>query len=327
MAWEEIYGQDLAKRIWRSHLAAHRVCSAYLLDGPEGVGKRLLAREMAKALNCLAHDTQPCDACSSCAQITKQLHPDVHWLHPEGTAGLIKIDAVRRVLGRIALRPFSGRYQVVVVDGAERLTEEAANSLLKSLEEPPVHARFLLLTSQRAGCLPTIVSRCQVIRCQHLTTDAVETILRSAQRCDPARVGVIAHLADGSAARALELLDRWPAYERLLEQLGSDDWSSWLELELPATRDAVQQLLDGMTAWLRDVAVVSVGPPAWIAHRTAEEPLRRVAERVDLHRCLETAFELMTLRDSLDQFVSPRLVAAVAREAWLDLRLGSDPRG
>jgi DNA polymerase-3 subunit delta' len=125
---------------------------------------------MAKALNCLAPSAQdrPCDACIPCRHIARHIHPDVHWLSPGGSSDQVKIDAVRQVLGRIALRPFSGRYQAVLLDGAHRLTEEAANSLLKSLEEPPAHTRFVLTTSQLSRCLPTITSRCQLVRFHRL---------------------------------------------------------------------------------------------------------------------------------------------------------------
>lgn len=303
MAWTDIHGHALAKRIWQAHLAADTVSNAYLLAGPEGIGKRLLAREMAKALNCPGVADRPCDRCATCAQITKQIHPDVHWLGPEGIAGSIKLEAVRQVLGRIALRPFSVRYQVVIIDGAERMTEEAANSLLKSLEEPPAHTRFLLLSAQRSRCLPTIVSRCQLIRCQRLSPEAVETILISRTGCDAATASAIARLAGGSAAHAVALVGRWPAYQRLLDRLNAQHQSTvWLETPLPDTRDEVQHLLDGMTLWLRDVTVDSEG-----------------AVRVDRDRCVETAVELVRLRESLEQFVSPRLVAALAREHWLAL--------
>lgn len=319
MGWDDIKGQELAKRVLLEHLAAGTVANAYLLAGPDGVGKRLLAHEMAKALNCTGEGPRPCGVCPSCGQIARQTHPDVHWVQPEGAAGLIRIDEIRRVLGRVALRPFSGRYQVVIIDPAERITEEAANSLLKTLEEPSAHTCFLLLTPQLSRCLPTIVSRCQAIRCRRLSPEMVQTILRKAGACAEDDAPTIAHLAGGSAARAMELAGRWTAHQALLRRFSDDRPAAWLEGPLPETRDETQQLLEGMLAWLRDVAVAATADLAWVAQRDAGAALMRQASRIDPARCVETALELVGLTESLERFVSPRLVATLAREHWLAL--------
>ena len=142
MAWNDILGHDVVKQIWQAHLEAGTVPGAYLLAGPDGIGKRRLALEMAKALNCLAQAGRPCDQCAPCMQIARQTHPDVHTIVPGGASDQIKIEEIRHLIGRVALRPFSGRMQVALIDGAQRLTEEAANSLLKALEEPSSQTRL-----------------------------------------------------------------------------------------------------------------------------------------------------------------------------------------
>jgi len=261
MAWTDIIGQDHAVSLLRSHAASGQVASAYLLTGPEGAGKRRLALEMAKALNCAKGSDSPCDACPACAQIAKGTHPDLHVLSPSGAAEQIRIEPARQMLERIALRPFNARYQIVIIDGAERLTEEAANCLLKALEEPPAHTRFLLLTTRMSDCLPTIISRCQLIRFRPLPRE--ET----------------AKYADRFAAPA----------------------AAWLELPLPETRDDVGQLIEEMVQWLRAQAVRDAGAGA------------------DTEPAIAAVFELLSLRESLDQFANPKLVASLAREHWLSL--------
>ena len=319
MAWDDILEQDLAKRIFQTHLATGRVASAYLLTGPEGVGKRRVAWEMAKALNCTAERGRPCDACPLCAQIIRGAHPDVHAVSPEGASEQVKIEQIRQVISRIGLRPYSGAFQVVILEAAERLTEEAANSLLKALEEPPAHTRFLLTTSRLAHCLPTIVSRCQRIRCQPLPVGAIRQILIDSHACDPQTADAVAPLAGGSASAAMDLAKRWTAYHAILTRLASCESSVWIEQPLPETRQELVHLLDGMMGWLRDLAVTATAQSAPVAHATHEEALRRQASRIDADRCLETAFELVSLRESMEQFVSPRLIAALAREKWLSL--------
>ena len=177
MAWSDILGQETAVRLLRRHLASGRVHSAYLFAGPSGVGKRRISVELALALNCASGTGEACGACPACRQISRGAHPDVHLVVPGGAGDQIHIEPMRHLLGRIALRPFSGRFQVAILDGAERLNEAAANSLLKSLEEPPAHARFVLLTPRLSQCLPTIVSRCHIVHCSPLPASTVRQLL------------------------------------------------------------------------------------------------------------------------------------------------------
>ena len=318
MSWDKILGQAFATRVLQAHLADERVAHAYLLAGPDGTGKRLVALEMAKALNCTAPGSHPCDVCPTCVQIGRGTHPDVHVLSPVGSSDAIRIEAVRQLLGRIALRPFNAAFQAAIIDGAERLTEEAANSLLKALEEPPAHTRFLLTTSNPSDCLPTIVSRCQLVRCQPLPPETIARILIEQHACASDAARTIAALAAGSASQALALAGRWKVREEVVARLASPRPSVWLEQPLPETRQDVADLLEEMIAWLRDLAIAATEAQG-VVHAAHAETLRHQAQAIDLDRCLEAALELVSLRESLGQFVSPRMVASLARETWLSL--------
>ena len=319
MAWDEIFGHEFAKRVLQAHLASGEIPSAYLLAGPDGVGKRRLALEFAKATNCASDGVRPCETCAPCTQINRRTHPDVHAIIPSGASDRIRIEDVRRLIGRVNLRPFSARMQVAILDGAERLTEEAANSLLKVLEEPPAHARFVLTTAHVSRCLPTVRSRCHLIRCQPLPREVVQRILSDTQRCDPQVAEAIARLSWGSASHAIDLAGRWAAYQQGLTRLSSDAPSAWLAHPLPETREELVRMLDGMMAWLRDLVVAAAANPKWVAHAMHAKTLTRQAQCLDLDRGLAVAFELVELRESIEQFVSVRLVGALAREKWLSL--------
>ena len=319
MAWADILGQDVAARLLQTHLASGRVANAYLLVGPDGVGKRRLAREMAKALNCVSTDSRPCDQCRSCGQIERGTHPDVHLLVPGGASSQVKIDHVRTLLSRIALRPFSGTYQVAILDGAEHLTEEAANSLLKALEEPPACTRFLLLTAQVADCLPTVISRCQLIRCHPLPPEVVQRLLIEQQACELRMAPVIAARAGGSVSRALEFAKRWEMHARLIERFARGGIAAWVEQPLPESRQDVLVLLESMMDWLRDLVVMATTHSASTRHSDHQATLQRQARAMDVDRCIEVAYTLVALHESIEQFVSPRLVASLAREKWLGL--------
>ena len=318
MAWDSVLGHEVPKRMLQAHLAAGRVPGAYLLAGPEGIGKRALALEMAKALNCTGTEARPCDRCLTCLQMTKGVHPDLHVISPSGASDQIKIDDVRHLIGRLALRPFSATVQVAILDGADRLTEEAANSLLKILEEPAARARFLLITAQPARCLPTVLSRCRLIRCAPLPREVVQCLLIERHGCEPGLAARVARLGRGSVSVALALVERWSAYQASLARFAQEP-RAWASSPLPETRQEVAELLDGMMAWLRDLAVTAAADPSQVAHEAHTDALRRQARGVDVDRCVEAAFQMLELRQSLEQFVSPRLVANLARERWLSL--------
>lgn len=318
MAWADVRGHELTKRVLQAQLGAGRVPNAYLFAGPEGIGKRRLALEMAKAMNCLAEGARPCDACTTCKQFARESHPDLHVVVPSGASEQIKIDDVRQVIGRVQLRPFNARLQVAVIDGADRLTDEAANSLLKVLEEPPAGARFLLTTSRPAFCLPTITSRCQVLRCMPLGPSDVQRLLVE-QGVEQAMAASVAPLAAGSVKTAQELIERWEDRQRIASRLAGPALAGWFEQPLPDTRQDVAELLEEMTAWLRDVAVVGVAGPSHAAHQEHTGALAQQSRTLDIERCVQTAMELVDLRESLQRYANPRLVAALAREKWLSL--------
>jgi len=321
MAWTDIQGQPLAVRILATHCRRGRVAPAYLFAGPDGVGKRLVARELAKALNCqraLAGEPEhaPCDACDACRRIVRGQHPDVHQLAPEGDSASIRIDAVRALLGRVGLRPFMANIQVAILDCADRLTDEAGNSLLKTLEEPPTWTRFVLLTSQPSRCLPTICSRCQPIRFQRLPLDVLEALL-TRQGLDAAAVSSISRVAQGSLSRAAELAQARDDHAATVEQLSGDDAQLWAQWTGPTDRDALGRWLRGSIGWLRDVMVAAAGEDDAIERATAAEAIRRQARRAGPRACARTAMRLVALQESLEQMANPRLVAALLREEWL----------
>ncbi|MBI4354614.1 MAG: hypothetical protein HY595_05190 [Candidatus Omnitrophica bacterium] len=287
MAWNAILGQPTAVRLLQSDLIRNRLASAYLLVGPEGVGKRMSAVEFVKAVQCDELLEGPCDQCPNCRRVIRGVHPDVHVLIPQGTSATISIDDVRWILQRVALRPFSGPRSMVIVDGAHRLTEEAANSLLKVLEEPPGQATFLLITSQPAHCLPTILSRCRIVRFQPLSRE----VLKAEQVDRP----IYAYLASGEA-------------------------NSWMTWSVPKERETLSRWLDASIEWLRDVAVASVAQPSLVRHLEERPAIGRQAQTLSRERCIETAFRLMELKRSFEeQMVSPRLIGTLLRESWLSL--------
>ena len=179
-----------------------RLPPAYLFVGPAGMGKRATAFALAKALNCLAQAGNACDRCAVCLRIGRRLHPDVHLVEPQGQ--VIKIDQIRQLQEVLTLRAYEGRVKVAILDDAGKLTIEAANALLKILEEPPLRTLFVLLC-QHLGSLPaTVVSRAQILRFGLLAHDQVVALLQRHERT-PEEAERAASLSGGRPGTALTL--------------------------------------------------------------------------------------------------------------------------
>ncbi len=220
MSWEAIYGHDEIVERFRRALTRRRLASTFLFVGPAGVGKMKFARELAKALLCERHDEAEltaCDQCPACRQVAAGSHPDLFVVAKPDDKSVIPIDLLigdvehRRREGLchdIALKAFRGGRRIAIIDDADFLNQEGANCLLKTLEEPPPNSVIILISASEQKQLPTIRSRCQVIRFRPLSEQAVAEILVSRDDvAGPQETRRIAERSGGSVARAFELAD------------------------------------------------------------------------------------------------------------------------
>jgi len=220
MTWQGIRGQDAVVERFRTALAHHRLASTFLFVGPEGCGKRQLALKLAQAFLCEQNpeeDLNPCGHCAACKQCLAGSHPDIDIIgKPEDKSSipleLLIGDKEHRMREglcfRISLKPYSGRRKIAVIDDADYLFHEGANCLLKTLEEPPPKSILILIGTSEQRQLPTIRSRCQVVRFQPLTPEDIAAILLEQQLTDdPAAAEQAAAIAEGSVAAAVRMLD------------------------------------------------------------------------------------------------------------------------
>ena len=164
MSFSDVKGQDQAVKFLKTAMRNGKLSHAYIFAGPQGGGRSLLARNFAKAVNCEDKESAPCDLCLACKKIDKDIHPDVKWIRKDEKSRQIKIREIRKLEREIILKPYEGKYKVFIIEEAELMNIEAANSFLKTLEEPPQNS-LLILIAERPKDLPsTIASRCQVIR-------------------------------------------------------------------------------------------------------------------------------------------------------------------
>ena len=215
MPWQEIRGQDAIADRFRRAISRGRLASTFLFVGPAGIGKRTFALKLAQGLLCQRvpeQQLQPCRECSSCRQVLAGSHPDVTVIEKPADKSSIPIelligDADHRMRAGlcydIALKPYSGRRKVAIIDDADYLNKEGANCLLKTLEEPPPKSVLILIGTSEQRQLPTIRSRCQVVRFSPLAKQDVAELLMKHGLCDDAALAQqAAARGEGSVARA-----------------------------------------------------------------------------------------------------------------------------
>jgi DNA polymerase III subunit delta' len=267
MAFEQIRGQDHALSILRQALAHGRLAHAYLFVGPDGVGKRLTALNLAKAMNCLAppEAAESCEQCLSCLKINSSNHADVLPVEPDGD--FIKIDQVRELQRQLRFRPMEGGRRACIIDSADRLNEAAANALLKTLEEPPAETHLFLITARPHYLLPTILSRCQWVKFKPLSRTHIAGILRRVSSLSEEQAFFYASLSGGSAGQAISLGDRLDFQKRLewLKAFGDLLQNSPLEIfeiceKFAKAEEDPQDLLELWKLWVRDLLVYKVAP-------------------------------------------------------------------
>ena len=205
MSFRDIYGHEKKIEIIQKTLAKKRIGHAYLFSGISAVGKRTLALEFIKALNCEKVDSlyNSCSECVSCRKIQRESHPDIFLLKADGQ--FIRIDAIREIQKRIKCKPLEARMRAFIIDDADKMNDQAANALLKMLEEPSP-SNILILVTARPYALPsTILSRCQHMRFNPLSSEIVAKFLIQQMGMDKQRALLLAALSGGSIGNAMEL--------------------------------------------------------------------------------------------------------------------------
>lgn len=320
--WQTV-GHDTAVLALSRAIEQGRMHHALLLIGPPRVGKMALAMDMARALSCVG-DEPPCDECSQCARITASLHPDVRVIglgeDERGRARtLISIEQVREVQKEASLKPYEGAFRVFIIDGVDRLSDEAANSLLKTLEEPPDQVVLALLASDASAVLTTIRSRCRRLDLRPVSVDTIEDHLVRALGVESELAQEVARLSNGRIGWAIQAARQPELLERLADRLDVIERTVMSGLE-PRFEYAAQlagrfaqsraDVLDELGLWLgwwRDVMIVCEGRPELVWHTSRRPMLESVASGLDAAQSAVTVKAVERVVSLLERNVNPRL--------------------
>lgn len=312
-----VYGHDWAVEHLIKGMANGRVRHAYLIAGIASIGKNTLAHAFAMALNCTADDpaARPCGICRSCRLVISGNHPDLLYSETDPNTGALKIEAIRGVTQRIALKPYETRYRVAILQDFDHAQPRAQDALLKTLEEPPPHAILILLVNSLESILPTITSRAQTIHLRPVSAQAVQEILVTRYEVDPDHALLLARLSGGrigwaiQAAQYPEMLDqRAQALDMLEDCLGMNRAARFgLAEGLSKDKPSLALLLELWQTYWRDALLLAEGSPVKPCNVDRQVALEQLAYSVTPEQALEAMRATRTMLGYLPLNVNTRL--------------------
>lgn len=314
-------GHEWAVNLLKEHVAQGRLRHAYLITGPEGVGRRTLGLRLAQALNCpnRSPEGEPCLACRTCDQIGRMQHPDLSVVQAEQRGGTLKVDQVRELQHGLSLAPYEARYRVALLLRFEEANLSAANAMLKTLEEPSPQVVLILTAESPESLLPTIVSRCEILRLRPLPKEQVAQGLETRWELPAEEASLLAHVSGGRPGYALHLqqdperLARRQAWlDDLLTLLDASRVQRFAYAEnLAKDKDVLRSLLPVWLSFWRDVLLRAAGAAAPLSNPDRSEAVEVLARRLGLETARRAIVSVEHTIEALDHNANTRLAAEV----------------
>ena len=320
MNWNLI-GHEWAVRMLKQHVVQKNHRQAYLITGPESVGRSTLALRFAQALNCPqpVDIGEPCLDCPTCSQLERLVHPDLAVVEAEQRGGQLKVDQIRELQHGLSLAPYDANYRIAVLLRFEEANRQAANALLKTLEEPPPQVVIMLTSVSADRLLPTIVSRCEVIRLRPVPSDELNQGLITKWQIPPQEADLLTHLSGGRPGYAFrlyqnpeELSNRKMWLEDQLNLLSASRVDRFNYVDTMAKNP--QTYLEILKVWLsfwRDILLRSSSSNSQITNIDYQEIIKDLADRFSRQQAFSMVVALEKVFDQLARNVNPRLALEV----------------
>ena len=264
--FQDILGHETIKEHFKKAIAVHKVSHAYILAGEAGMGRKSLANAFALTLLCEKGQTEPCLECHACKQVLSGNHPDLIYVTHEKPASIGVDDIREQINDTIQIRPYSANYKIYIVDEAEKMTVQAQNALLKTIEEPPSYAVIILITTNQEAFLPTILSRCVQMKLKPLKDFTIKSYLTQNLHVPEKDADICTAFARGNLGKAIHLASSDEFKELfqkvmvLVKNVRTMDISMLLDCirEMKEQNFDIGEVLDLMQLWYRDVLMFKV---------------------------------------------------------------------
>lgn len=265
--FKDIIGQESIKKHLQTAIKTGNLSHAYIINGEYGSGRQTIASALAKTIQCQSKtdDTDACGVCTSCKQAESHNHPDIKYITHDKTS--ISVNDIREQLNNdISIKPYSSEYKIYIIPDANKMTEQAQNALLKTIEEPPVYAIIILLTENCDSLLPTIRSRCVTLTMNPVEKDKICTYLENKFQLEPEQAQIASNYCQGNIGKAIRFASSSDFIEmknqvlKLLKNLDSMDIASIIDTikEFSTHKNDINDYLDLMLLWYRDVLMFKV---------------------------------------------------------------------
>jgi DNA polymerase-3 subunit delta' len=325
MSFSAIAGQDRVKRMLQNGLNNQTLSHAYIFSGPNGSGRRQMALTLAQAVYCTEMKDDACGLCLNCRKVEHHNHPDLHWIEPDGAS--LKIEQIRDLQKQFAYRSTTAQTKVYVLQDADRMTNQAANSLLKFLEEPNSDVLAILIAENGHALLPTIQSRAQWVPFTPLGVQELSQQL-IAEGLSPTLVLPAVHIAAGLEAARQLIHGNWFAEARIVMiQLITEAFNSYPEALLTIQQKVIKAewadrlpiFLDLSILWFKDMIHFICGREDNIIYKDQLHWIRQHAFSREIHYWVECMEHTIELQKRLRFHANPQL----AMEKWvIDIQRG-----